>query len=120
MRPPPKIEPPRIEFPRHEGATGLGCPEGLEIRLRVVTEIHHLQEFGRKGINVVAIHPGATRTERTDPASEPALAAGTTIGRIVDASEIAWLVAVLASPRSRAINGVTIQAGGGQKSVIDY
>jgi iron complex outermembrane receptor protein len=43
-----------------------------------------------------------------------------TIGRIVDASEIAWLVAVLASPLSGAINGQTLAAGGGTPKVIDY
>ncbi|MET0413475.1 MAG: SDR family NAD(P)-dependent oxidoreductase, partial [Polyangiaceae bacterium] len=32
-------------------------------------------ELGPKGINVVAVHPGATRTERTEPANEKALAA---------------------------------------------
>ncbi len=69
---------------------------------------------------MVAIHPGATRTEKTDPASEPRLAASVTIGRLVDAADIAWLVTVLASPRSLAINGETIQAGGGAPGVIDY
>lgn len=77
-------------------------------------------ELGPKGINVNAIHPGATRTERTDPASEEKYASTVTIGRIVDASEIAWLVTVLASPKSVAINGETIQAGGGSFGTIDY
>ena len=77
-------------------------------------------ELGPKGVNVNAIHPGATRTERTDAAAEARAAANVTIGRIVDASEIAWLVAVLASPKSVAINGETIQAGGGSPGVIDY
>ncbi len=77
-------------------------------------------ELGPQGITVNAIHPGATRTEKTDPASEARLAAANTIGRLVDASDIAWLVAVLASPRSLAINGATIAAGGGTPGVIDY
>ena len=77
-------------------------------------------ELGPQGINVVAIHPGATRTERTDPASEAKYAASNSIGRLVDASEIAWLVAILASPKSIAINGETIQAGGGTPVSIDY
>jgi hypothetical protein len=38
----------------------------------------------------------------------------------VDASEIGWLVAVLASPRSGAINGETIAAGGGVPKFITY
>jgi NAD(P)-dependent dehydrogenase (short-subunit alcohol dehydrogenase family) len=77
-------------------------------------------ELGPKGINVNAIHPGATRTEKTDPASESKFATTITIGRIVDASEIAWLVTVLASPKSIAINGETLQAGGGSFGNIDY
>ncbi len=56
---------------------------------------------GPLGVNVAAIHPGATRTEKTDPAAEARLAAGVTTRRLVDASDIAWLVAVLASPRQR-------------------
>ena len=77
-------------------------------------------ELGPLGINVVAIHPGATRTERIDPALEARSAASNSIGRLVDATEIAWLVAILASPRSIAINGETIQAGGGTPVSIDY
>ena len=33
--------------------------------------------------------------------------------RIVDAEELAWVVAFLASPRSIAVSGETIAAGGG-------
>jgi NAD(P)-dependent dehydrogenase (short-subunit alcohol dehydrogenase family) len=77
-------------------------------------------ELGPKGINVVAVHPGATRTERTDPASERDLAQHSTIGRIVDASEVAWVVAFLASPRSVAINGDAIPVGGGSRGTIHY
>jgi NAD(P)-dependent dehydrogenase (short-subunit alcohol dehydrogenase family) len=77
-------------------------------------------ELGPKGINVVAVHPGATRTERTDPAQEQALAANVGIGRIVDAREVAWVVAFLASPLSVAINGDAIAAGGGSLGTIHY
>jgi hypothetical protein len=38
----------------------------------------------------------------------------------VDASEIAWLVSILASPLSGAINGETIAAGGGVPKTINY
>ncbi len=77
-------------------------------------------ELGPKGINVVAVHPGATRTERTDPASEASLATSSSIGRIVDASELAWVVAFLASPKSVAINGDAISTGGGSLGTIHY
>jgi NAD(P)-dependent dehydrogenase (short-subunit alcohol dehydrogenase family) len=77
-------------------------------------------ELGPKGINVVAIHPGATRTERTLVADEEKLSKGVSIGRIVDSSEIAFLVAFLASPKSVAINGDAIPAGGGSLGSIYY
>jgi NAD(P)-dependent dehydrogenase (short-subunit alcohol dehydrogenase family) len=77
-------------------------------------------ELGPKGINVVAVHPGATRTERTDPATEAQLAASVSIGRIVDATEVAWVVAFLASPRGVAINGDAIPVGGGSLGAIYY
>jgi NAD(P)-dependent dehydrogenase (short-subunit alcohol dehydrogenase family) len=77
-------------------------------------------ELGPKGINVVAVHPGATRTERTDNASEKDLAASVSIGRIVDAKEVAWVVAFLASPKSVSINGDAIRVGGGSLGSIYY
>ncbi len=77
-------------------------------------------ELGPHGVTAVAIHPGGTRTEKTTPEAEARIAQANSIGRIVDASEIAWLVAVLASPKSGAINGETIAAGGGTPRVINY
>ncbi|MEY4581746.1 MAG: 3-oxoacyl-[acyl-carrier-protein] reductase [Pseudomonadota bacterium] len=77
-------------------------------------------ELGPLGINVTAIHPGATRTERTKPESERELAANVSIGRIVDASEVAYVVAFLASPKSVAIQGDAVTAGGGSLGSIYY
>jgi NAD(P)-dependent dehydrogenase (short-subunit alcohol dehydrogenase family) len=77
-------------------------------------------ELGPHGITSVAIHPGGTRTEKTTPEAEARIAQGNSIGRIVDASEIAWLVSILASPLSGAINGETIAAGGGVPKTINY
>jgi len=77
-------------------------------------------ELGPKGVNVVAVHPGATRTERTDPAKERELAASSSIGRIVDAKEVAYVVAFLASPKSVSINGDAIKVGGGSLGSIYY
>jgi NAD(P)-dependent dehydrogenase (short-subunit alcohol dehydrogenase family) len=91
-------------------------------------------ELGPKGINVTVVHPGLTRTEKTAPlvaaraASagvspeeiERRLAANVTIGRLVDMSEIADVVAFLASPRSIAINGDAIACGGGAIGPIHY
>lgn len=77
-------------------------------------------ELGPKGINVSAVHPGATRTERTEKSTERELAANVSIGRIVDAKEVAWVVAFLASPKSVSINGDAIPIGGGILGTINY
>jgi NAD(P)-dependent dehydrogenase (short-subunit alcohol dehydrogenase family) len=77
-------------------------------------------ELGPAGVTALAIHPGATRTEKTTPEQERIFAEANSIRRLVDASDIAWLVTVLASPRSRAVNGETIAAGGGVPKVINY
>jgi NAD(P)-dependent dehydrogenase (short-subunit alcohol dehydrogenase family) len=91
-------------------------------------------ELGPKGVNVTVVHPGATRTERTaetiarraeadgvsEAEAEKALYGGSLIGRIVEAEEVAAIVAFLASPRSVAINGDAIAAGGGSPRAIHY
>ena len=91
-------------------------------------------ELGPQGINVTVVHPGLTRTERTAPlvaaraaaqgvppqAVEEQMAAGNSIRRIVDASEVANVVVFLCSPKSRAINGDAIAAGGGAPRSIHY
>lgn len=91
-------------------------------------------ELGPQGINVTVVHPGTTRTERTASVIaaraassgksaaevEAGMAANVTIGRLVDAAEIADIVAFLASPRSVAINGDAIACGGGIRGAIHY
>jgi NAD(P)-dependent dehydrogenase (short-subunit alcohol dehydrogenase family) len=91
-------------------------------------------ELGPSGIQVTVVHPGLTRTERTAPlvaarareqgmaeaAIEAQMAAGNSINHIVDAEEVAFVVAFLCSPRSRAINGDAIAAGGGAPRGIHY
>lgn len=91
-------------------------------------------ELGPKGVNVTVVHPGATRTERTADAiqrradadgtsaeqAEKALYGSSLIGRIVEAEEVAAVVTFLASPRSVAINGDAIAAGGGTPRAIHY
>ncbi len=78
-------------------------------------------ELGPKGINVIAIHPGTTRAgQAIAPEVEKRSVASVSIGRLVEAKEIAYLVAFLASPKSIAINGETIAAGGGIIGPINY
>jgi NAD(P)-dependent dehydrogenase (short-subunit alcohol dehydrogenase family) len=91
-------------------------------------------ELGPAGVNVTVVHPGMTATERTpamiagvaaasgstEAEAEASLAAGISIGRIITAAEVADVVAFLASPRSVAINGDAIAAGGGAPGAIHY
>ncbi|MDF3066169.1 MAG: short-chain dehydrogenase [Polyangiaceae bacterium] len=77
-------------------------------------------ELGPQGINVTAVHPGATRTERTTEQAAKELGANVSIGRIVDAKEVAWVVTFLASPKSVSINGDAIPIGGGSPGTIHY
>ena len=78
-------------------------------------------ELGPKGINVVAIHPGTTKAGQPMTADfEKRMTQSVSIGRLIEAKEIAYLVAFLASPKSVAINGETIGAGGGTIGPINY
>jgi NAD(P)-dependent dehydrogenase (short-subunit alcohol dehydrogenase family) len=74
-------------------------------------------ELGPAGINVTVVHPGMTRTERTPPEADGSC---NVIGRMVDAAEVADVVAFLASPRSVPITGDAIAAGGGVRGPISY
>ena len=89
-------------------------------------------DLGRHGVTVNTVHPGATRTEKLDERLANAadaheattmlaeMATRVSIGRIVDATEVAWVVAFLASTRSVAINGDVIDCGGGSLGPIHY
>ncbi|GAA0899389.1 SDR family NAD(P)-dependent oxidoreductase [Pseudonocardia zijingensis] len=78
-------------------------------------------ELGPSGVNVTVVHPGPTRTERVITEEAAArFAAGTSIGRMVTAAEVADVVAFLASPRSVAITGDAVAVGGGARGVIHY
>lgn len=89
-------------------------------------------ELGPHGINVCVVHPLVVRTDAQVAAMgslaaaqdlspkevERRIAAGSSIGRLVEPAEIAYLVAFLASPKSVAINGDVIPAGGGVGNAI--
>jgi NAD(P)-dependent dehydrogenase (short-subunit alcohol dehydrogenase family) len=91
-------------------------------------------EYGADGVNVTVVHPGMTRTERTPDTLaamaaardsspeevEAAIARGITIGRMVDAEEVASVIAFLASPLSVSITGDAIPVGGGVRGAIYY
>ncbi|MDB5582437.1 MAG: fabG [Bradyrhizobium sp.] len=77
-------------------------------------------ELGPHGINAIALHPGFLRTPTADAATKARVKTASSLGRLIEFSEIAWLVTMLASPRSAAISGDTLQAAGGTRGVIDY
>ncbi len=91
-------------------------------------------EYGAAGVNVTVVHPGMTVTERfgdtlaamararglTPVEVESSLARATSIGRVVTAEEVADVIAFLASPRSVAVTGDAIAAGGGTRGAIYY
>jgi NAD(P)-dependent dehydrogenase (short-subunit alcohol dehydrogenase family) len=91
-------------------------------------------ELGPQGIAVNVVHPAITRTEKTagviraraeqegvpEAEIERRMSRGNVLGRLIDASDIATVVAFLASPRAIAINGDAIAAGGGIPGVIHY
>lgn len=90
-------------------------------------------ELGPKGVNVTVVHPGLTRTPAlTQRLEERAAEEGTTVeelesgmvrntvNRMIDAADVAAVVVFLASPRSIAITGDAIAAGGGVPGPIYY
>ncbi len=91
-------------------------------------------ELGPQGISVVVVHPAVTRTEKTagvvraqaqrlgisEEEVERRMAQGNALGRLIDARDVAGVVAFLASPRAIAINGDAIAAGGGARGSIHY
>jgi len=116
------------------GARSTGSPVGSMRNVAVAALTKNLaDELGPKGVNVTVVHPGLTRTEAT-PGVVARLAGAqgisneeaernlgrNTVGRIIDSTEVAWVVTFLASPRSVAINGDAIACGGGVPGAIYY
>ena len=91
-------------------------------------------ELGPHGIRATCVHPGITETERfpqlladqaaargiSEAEARRGLAATTSVKRVITAEEVADVVTFLASPRSAAVTGDSIGAGGGQPGVVHY
>ena len=116
------------------GARSTGSAIGSMRNVAVAAMTKNLaDELGPQGINVTVVHPGLTRTEATpgvvarlaeargvpEADAERSLVTNS-IRHLVDAREVAWVVAFLASPRSIAINGDAVACGGGQPGPIFY
>ena len=90
--------------------------------------------LGRDGITVTVVHPGLTVTERTDGVLEARasrtgrpveelrveMLESNAVRRAIDAQDVAYVVAFLASPLSVAISGDAIAVGGGVGRAIHY
>jgi len=77
-------------------------------------------ELGSRGITANAVAPGYTRTDanaafRENPELVKAVEAQIALGRFGEPSEIAAVVAFLASDEGRWVTGQTIEASGGYK-----
>jgi NAD(P)-dependent dehydrogenase (short-subunit alcohol dehydrogenase family) len=116
------------------GARSTGAVIGSMRNVAVAAMTKNLaDELGPHGINVTVVHPGLTRTEAT-PGVVARLAEArgvsaeeaerslvrNSIHRLIDAAEVADVVAFLASPRSVSITGDAIACGGGSPGVIHY
>ncbi len=91
-------------------------------------------ELGGHGITVVVVHPALTRTEKTpgvvraqaerqgvsEEEIERRMSRTNVLGRLIDAQEVAAVIAFLASPRATPINGDAVAVGGGVPGPIHY
>ena len=92
------------------------------------------EELGPKGITVNAVHPGATKTDALAPRLkgrmestgksleevEADMAQGLAIRRLVNAEDIAYVVAFLCSVQAAAVTGESISASGGGSKAVSY
>jgi NAD(P)-dependent dehydrogenase (short-subunit alcohol dehydrogenase family) len=74
-------------------------------------------EFSPQGVRVNTVAPGPAYTDGALPERTAALGTTTLLGRAAEASEIADVVAFLASPKAGYITGAVIAADGGRTAV---
>lgn len=115
-------------------ARSTGSTIGSVRNVAVVAMTKNLaDELGKHGINVTVVHPALTRTEKTaDVIAARAQRLNIThaeaekrmvnnlIGRWVESEDVSHVVTFLCSPKSAAINGDVIAAGGGVPGNIYY
>lgn len=114
-----------------QGRAALGSMRNVAV---VAMTKNLADELGPYGINVTVVHPSTTRTEATEGVlarrmategisheeAERQLLQANSLHRTIDAADIANVVTFLASPKSVAITGDVIAAGGGVPVAIYY
>lgn len=120
---------------RNAGNLSGGARNGSMVHLTKTLAL----QVGRHGITVNCIHPGTTRTERTPSllaaqaqkegitpeeaegrTFAPDSPRGNAICRMVDASEVAFVAAFLASDKAWAVSGELVVASGGAGRSVFY
>ena len=106
--------PPMMESSASSWAFFIGVQSALELPLDAFpdTTPHQVQ------INTVAASMSPEEIEKQD--SAPGAPRANAIGRMIDAGEIAWLAAFLASDKAQAITGELISPNGGQGNSVYY
>ena len=74
-------------------------------------------EFSPQGVRVNTVAPGPAYTDGAVPERTAALGSTTLLGRAAEASEIADVIAFLASPKAAYITGAVIAADGGRAAI---
>jgi NAD(P)-dependent dehydrogenase (short-subunit alcohol dehydrogenase family) len=74
-------------------------------------------EFSPQGVRVNTVAPGPAYTDGAVPERTAALGSTTLLGRAAEASEIADVIAFLASPKAAYITGAVIAADGGRTAI---
>jgi NAD(P)-dependent dehydrogenase (short-subunit alcohol dehydrogenase family) len=113
----------------------VGIMSGVRNAAVVAMSRNVAEQLGQHGITVNVVHPFAVRTERSiaqvrelaereglslEAAEQRRLADGNLLRRTIDASEIAFVVAFLASPKGVAVNGEAIAVTGGTPGWVIY
>jgi len=117
------------------GARKAGDTVGSIRNVSVVALTKNLaEELAGSGITATVVHPGYTKTDkveamisrraeeegRSETEIEAELAAGNLNGYLPTPEDVGGIIAFLASPRSRCINGDVIAAAGGARVFIYY
>lgn len=98
---------------------GFGAYAAMKGAVEILTR-YMAKEWGKRGIRVNAVAPGAIATDfgggavRDHAPMREAVAANTALGRVGEADDIGGVVASLCSEDFRWVNGVRLEISGGQ------